>query len=119
MSEKMDHTPSPWEVGETDPEDNQILIVLAGTEGEFYSDQIARVTPNPFYDDHQGANAAYIVQACNAFPALVKALKGCRAALAEAGKMFARESAYYARPNLFELHEEAARAALEKAGENV
>jgi hypothetical protein len=41
-------------------------------------------------------------------------LKGCADALNEAGKDFAAGSKYYARPNLYDLHAEAARAALSR-----
>ena len=48
-------------------------------------------------------------------PDLLSALAGCADALREAGKDFARANPYAARPNLYELHEQVARAAIAKA----
>ena len=48
-------------------------------------------------------------------PDLLAALRGCADALREAGKDFAQANKLAARPNLYELHEQAARAAIAKA----
>ena len=48
-------------------------------------------------------------------PDLLAALAGCADALREAGKDFAQANKLAARPNLYELHEQAARAAIAKA----
>ena len=50
-----------------------------------------------------------------AAPTLLDALAGCADALREAGKDFAQANRLAARPNLYELHEQAARAAIAKA----
>ena len=57
------------------------------------------------------ANARLIAAA----PDLLKALAGCADALREAGKDFAQANKLAARPNLYELHERCARAAIAKA----
>lgn len=57
------------------------------------------------------ANARLIASA----PDLLAALAGCADALREAGKDFAQANRLAARPNLYELHEQAARAAITKA----
>jgi hypothetical protein len=57
------------------------------------------------------ANAMLIASA----PDLLAALAGCADALREAGKDFARANPHAVRPNLYELHEQAARAAIAKA----
>jgi uncharacterized protein YpuA (DUF1002 family) len=64
----------------------------------------------------QIANARLIAAA----PDLLAALAGCADALREAGKDFAQANKLAARPNLYELHEQAARAAIARAttGEN-
>ena len=46
---------------------------------------------------------------------LLAALAGCADALREAGKDFAQANKLAARPNLYELHERSARAAIAKA----
>ena len=48
-------------------------------------------------------------------PELLEALAGCADALREAGKDFAQANKLAVRPNLYELHERAARAAIAKA----
>ena len=50
-----------------------------------------------------------------AAPELIEALAGCADALREAGKDFAQANKLAVRPNLYELHEQAARAAIAKA----
>ena len=60
-------------------------------------------------------DAKEIVRACNAHHDLVKTLRGCAAALREAGKDFAFTNPNAARPNLYELHAERASLALAKA----
>ena len=48
-------------------------------------------------------------------PELLAALRGCAAALKEAGKDFALSNPYAERPNLYELHMQTALAAIAKA----
>ena len=48
-------------------------------------------------------------------PELLEALAGCADALREAGKDFAQANKLAVRPNLYELHERSARAAIAKA----
>ena len=48
-------------------------------------------------------------------PDLLKALAGCADALREAGKDFAQANKLAVRPNLYELHERCARAAIASA----
>ena len=62
-------------------------------------------------DPEQQANALLIAAA----PDLLAVLAGCADALREAGKDFAQANKLAARPNLYELHEQAARAAIAKA----
>ena len=62
-------------------------------------------------DPEQQANARLIASA----PDLLAALAGCADALREAGKDFAQANKLAARPNLYELHERCARAAIAKA----
>ena len=50
-----------------------------------------------------------------AAPELLAALAGCADALREAGKDFAQANKLAARPNLYELHEQVARAAIARA----
>lgn len=50
-----------------------------------------------------------------AAPTLLEALAGCADALREAGKDFAQANKLAVRPNLYELHERSARAAIAKA----
>ena len=50
-----------------------------------------------------------------AAPELLAALEGCADALREAGKDFAQANKLAARPNLYELHEQSARAAIARA----
>ena len=91
---RPEHTPGPWTV------DNQYIhgpdgirfIAVAG-------------------DGAGQANARLI----SAAPELIDALAGCADALREAGKDFAQANRLAARPNLYELHEQAARAAIAKA----
>jgi hypothetical protein len=64
MSEKTDHTPGPWIVG------REFGTVCDGAEKDYV---LARCHENS--SDKIRANVAYIVRACNSFPALVEALK--------------------------------------------
>ncbi len=69
------HTPVPWRVGIRDELDNT-LSIDAGRVGP-KANFVARVLPQPFYTQgEQDANAAFIVQACNAHEALVEVCEG-------------------------------------------
>lgn len=66
----MEHTKLPWRY-ETGPAvDGKYHAVAGGFFGEF---RICAVYGNS--DEQDFVNAAYIVQACNAYPELVKALR--------------------------------------------
>jgi hypothetical protein len=67
MSEKTDRTPGPWEVVEDHFLGDADISIWA--KGEI----IAHI-PQDQHDEGK-ENAAYIVRACNSFPALVEALK--------------------------------------------
>ena len=93
-STRPTHTPGPWSVEGSyvhGPDGKRFLAVASDGEGQ--------------------ANARLIASS----PELLEALAGCADALREAGKDFARANPHAARPNLYELHEKAARAAIAKA----
>ena len=66
-------------------------------------------------DIQSAEEADFIMCAMNSHLELLRVLAGCAAALHEAGKDFAVGNPLAVRPNLFELHEQAARAAIAKA----
>lgn len=70
----MKHTELPWRVSSAAPTKTWGLHILAG-----HARFVAHVPIHPIYMDKERetdtANAAYIVQACNAFPELVEALE--------------------------------------------
>jgi len=89
------HTPGPWHL-------NPRGWVVQST-----GDIVTRLECS----DNKEADARLIAAA----PDLLAALAGCADALREAGKDFAQANKLAARPNLYELHEQAARAAIAKA----
>ena len=97
------HTPGPWDV---EPKGSRnfvdgaagLAVAYLGWAGVRERSEIE-------------ANARLIAAA----PELLEALAGCADALREAGKDFARANKLAARPNLYELHERNARAAIAKA----
>ena len=94
MSSPRQHTPGPWTVDNQyihGPDGIRFLAVAGDGAGQ--------------------ANARLIAAA----PTLLEVLAGCADALREAGKDFAQANRLAARPNLYELHEQAARAAIAKA----
>lgn len=107
---KVDPIPGPWHVdgwGFTSP-------VIYDARGM----TIAKVAFNwaPDYSSEAAATARLIAEV----PSMLEVLRGCEAALVEAGKDFARGNPLAARPNLFELHAQAARENIARAtGEEV
>ena len=94
MSSTRQHTQGPWAVYNQyihGPDGIRFLAVAGDGAGQ--------------------ANARLIAAA----PELLAALAGCADALREAGKDFAQANKLAARPNLYELHEQSARAAIAKA----
>ena len=103
------HTRGPWKVGEELASDGDFVIKATSGYGIGQAWNLNGNTEN-------AANARLIAAA----PELIKALAGCADALREAGKDFARANKLAVRPNLYELHEQAARAAIAKAtGTNI
>ena len=106
MSSPRQHTPGPWSAvpyinGKIALEDDQGQGTIALVD-----------TVHTIKDPReQEANARLIASA----PELLAALAGCADALREAGKDFAQANKLAARPNLYELHERSARAAIAKA----
>ena len=97
------HTPGPWDV---EPKGSRHFVDGADGLTVAYLDR-AGVRERSEIE----ANARLI----SAAPELIDALAGCADALREAGKDFAQANRLAARPNLYELHEQAARAAIAKA----
>ena len=106
------HTPGPWSLSASFDRverrvkhgDNPPLVWgIASGINSAHPDYMPRA--------EQIANARLIASA----PTLLDALAGCADALREAGKDFAQANRLAARPNLYELHEQAARAAIAKA----
>ena len=102
------HTPGPWQalvsgctraIATSNEAPKQATICRLFTESD------------SFVPGEPEANALLIASA----PELLAALAGCADALREAGKDFAQANRLAARPNLYELHERAARAAIAKA----
>ena len=94
-SPRAAHTPGPWYL-------NPRGWVVQST-----GDIVTRLECS----NNKEADARLIASA----PELIEALAGCADALREAGKDFAQANRLAARPNLYELHEQAARAAIAKA----
>ena len=97
------YTPGPWDV---EPKGSRHFVDGADGLTVAYLDR-AGVRERSEIE----ANARLIASA----PELLDALEGCADALREAGKDFAQANRLAARPNLYELHEQAARAAIAKA----
>ena len=89
------HTPGPWYL-------NPRGWVVQST-----GDIVTRLECS----NNKEADARLIASA----PDLLNALAGCADALREAGKDFAQANKLAVRPNLYELHERSARAAIAKA----
>ena len=113
-TQRPSHTPGPWEVGgkvglycdDVQITSNKEPLAIAVPRRSYDIMSLARRSPAEL-----AANARLIASA----PTLLDALKGCADALREAGKDFAQANRLAARPNLYELHEQAARAAIAKA----
>ena len=95
MSSPRQHTPGPWYL-------NPRGCVVQST-----GDIVTRIECS--YTNE--ADARLIAAA----PELIESLAGCADALREAGKDFAQANKLAVRPNLYELHERCARAAIAKA----
>ena len=95
MSSPRQHTPGPWYL-------NPRGWVVQST-----GDIVTRLECS----NNKDWDARLIASA----PELLAALAGCADALREAGKDFAQANKLAARPNLYELHEQAARAAIARA----
>ena len=105
-STRHTHTPGPWMASQAFFFGHDSWQIT-GTNGDT-SPFLCRLTDDtPDY----AANARLIASS----PELLSALAGCADALREAGKDFARANPHAVRPNLYELHEKAARAAIAKA----
>ena len=106
------HTPGPWSLSDSFDRverrvkhgDNPPLVLGIASE-------INSAHPDYMPRAEQIANARLIAAA----PELLAALAGCADALREAGKDFAQSNRLAVRPNLYELHERSARAAIAKA----
>ena len=96
------HTPGPWTILPNTP---HFVRAMHPAEG------MQPVATVYHFDGELSANARLIASA----PDLLNALAGCADALREAGKDFAQANKLAVRPNLYELHERAARAAIAKA----
>lgn len=104
------HIAGPWKIATT----------YAGAQkGKFdivpWDSQQFRICRIAARADYSVAHTAATAQLIAAAPDLLAALAGCADALREAGKGFALNNPNAARPNLYELHEQAARAAIAKA----
>ena len=109
------HTPGPWELASISQSGHLGIRAGSGTSGRHIAD-LTDLFGDPMTTTVDHANARLIAAA----PELIKALAGCADALREAGKDFARANKLAVRPNLYELHEQAARAAIAKAtGTNI
>lgn len=108
-------TPGPWEAATADNLDQDGVAVYYRNKGGMRVTlascrYLGTADPAPALANAALIAAAPVLLAEN--ERLRDALKGCADALNEAGKDFAAGSKYYARPNLYDLHAEAARAAL-------
>ena len=111
---RPEHTPGPWEVGgkvglycdDVQITSNKEPVAIAVPRRSYDIMSLARRSPAEL-----AANARLIASA----PELLEALAGCADALREAGKDFAQANKLAVRPNLYELHERSARAAIAKA----
>ena len=105
------HTPGPWSLSASF--DRVERRVKHGDNPPLVWGIASGISAHPDYMPRaeQIANARLIAAA----PDLLAALAGCADALREAGKDFAQANKLAARPNLYELHERCARAAIAKA----
>ena len=104
-ADSAQHTPGPWHFSAS---------LGKPTNHAVYERRALRTVVNlapEFGLRESEANARLIAAA----PDLLAALAGCAAALKEAGKDFAVANRHAARPNLYELHEQTARAAIARA----
>lgn len=105
------HTPGPWAINESAFSSSLVKELHIGTPTRtaacVYDDCAAGILVRSEVE----ANARLIAAA----PELLEALAGCADALREAGKDFAQANKLAVRPNLYELHERCARAAIAKA----
>ena len=121
----MRHTPGPWIVTEriaheqfASPGIAEKRICISHTTETrdcFVAldlGPVNKLTPRGMWpNDEAMANAKLMAAALD----LLAALEGCADALKESGKDFAQANRLAARPNLYELHEAVARAAIAKA----
>lgn len=77
----MKHTPTPWIMYDDDTSD-ELLITADLRYGQVAIAEVSIGFNKPF-DDEQHANAAFIIEACNAYEAQSVAVKALREALAE------------------------------------
>ena len=69
----MEHTKTPWKVGEYNEDYEEINILCVSDGYTYHAANVPVFQGAP--SDEQKANAAFIVRACNNFDALVEALK--------------------------------------------
>ena len=105
------HTPGPWKVRVS--HNGALRGYSIEHEDETLRSIVARNWEHELCEEHGNSlpNARLIASA----PDLIVALAGCADALREAGKDFAQANRLAVRPNLYELHERAAREAIAKA----
>jgi hypothetical protein len=75
----MSHTPTPWQLIERSCGG----FKLADADGEFISFLCSSRYPDNRPDEEAEANAAFIVTACNAHTALVKALRDLESVISQ------------------------------------
>ena len=113
------HTPGPWRVKQTGFTYFRDLTILGEDWHGEETPIAAALVRNALHPYGRADKARAEIEAnarlIAAAPELLSALAGCADALREAGKDFARANPRAARPNLYELHEKAARAAIAKA----
>ena len=111
------HTPGPWQItaGGCAIVGNKGGTLVVETGLAYWKNLAAASAQSGTLANHHipeaEANALLIASA----PDLLAALAGCADALREAGKDFAQANKLAARPNLYELHEQTARAAIARA----